>query len=109
MLWMAMDTASAACAGVPPASSTTAAAAIAAALPVSAWHPPSAPARLALRSMTRPTPAAANRLITQSRSLAPSSSRMVSTAAGRMPHEPAVGAATMRPMAALSSETASAR
>lgn len=43
------------------------------------------------------------------RSLAPSSSRMVSTAAGRMPHEPAVGAATMRPMAALSSETASAR
>ena len=107
--WIADATAQDACAGVPPASSTIAAAAIAAAEPVSAWQPPSAPATDARFSITSPTAAAVNMLITTARSSQPSSSRIVSSAAGRMPQEPAVGAATMRPMAALSSETASAR
>ena len=106
---MAMEAASAVWAGVPPASSTMAAAAMAAAAPVSAWQPPSAPASVAPCSMTRPTAAAVSSAITQLASLQPRSSRMERTAAGRMPHEPAVGAATTRPMAALSSETASAR
>lgn len=37
--------------GAPPASATAAAAAMAAALPTSAWQPPSAPDTLALRAM----------------------------------------------------------
>ena len=47
--------------------------------------------------------------MTQSRSGMSRSSCIVSRAAGRMPQLPAVGAATMRPMEAFSSETASAR
>ena len=55
-----------------------------------------------------PTALAVNSAITQSLSEQPFSC-MVSTAAGRMPQLPAVGAATTRPMAAFSSLTASAR
>ncbi len=95
--------------GVPPASSTTAAAAIAAAEPHSAWQPPSAPARHALFAITMPTAEAVKRDITQARSDSFLSACMVRTAAGRIPLLPAVGAATMRPMEAFSSEIASAR
>ncbi|CDB63972.1 unknown [Clostridium clostridioforme CAG:132] len=59
--------------------------------------------------MTMPTADAVNRDMTQSLSGIRFSSCMVSRAAGRMPQLPAVGAATIRPMAALSSETARAR
>ena len=45
----------------------------------------------------------------QSRSEEPYSSCMVITAAGTIPQLPAVGAATIRPMAAFSSDTARAR
>ena len=82
---------------------------MAAALPHSAWQPPWAPATLALAVMTMPTALAVNSAITQPRSEQPFSCCMVSTAAGRMPQLPAVGAATTRPMAAFSSLTASAR
>ena len=109
MFFKVMATAWAACRGLPPASSTMAAAAMAAALPHSAWQPPWAPATLALAVMTMPTALAVNSAITQSRSVQPRSCCMVSTAAGRMPQLPAVGAATTRPMAAFSSLTASAR
>ena len=107
-LFRAMATASSSIWGVPPESSTRAAAAMAAALPHSAWQPPWAPARQAFSAMTSPTALAVNMLMTQSCSVAPRSS-MVSSTAGRMPQLPAVGAATMRPMAAFSSLTASAR
>ena len=82
---------------------------MAAALPHSAWQPPWAPARQALRAMTMPTALAVNSAMTQARREQPFSCSIVSRAAGRMPQLPAVGAATMRPMAAFSSLTASAR
>ena len=47
---MTFDAASSAWVGVPPAMATAAAAAMAAALPTSAWQPPSAPETLALRA-----------------------------------------------------------
>ena len=95
--------------GVPPASSVIAAAAMAAAEPHSAWHPPWAPAKEALFAMTIPIAEAVKRAITQSWSEHPFSTCMVISAAGRMPQLPAVGAATIRPMEAFNSETASAR
>ena len=59
--------------------------------------------------MTIPTAEAVKSAITQSWSEHPFSSCMVIRAAGRMPQLPAVGAATIRPMEAFNSETASAR
>ena len=59
--------------------------------------------------MTIPMAEAVNMAITQSCSGHPFSACIVRRAAGRMPQLPAVGAATMRPMEALSSETARAR
>ena len=53
------DAASSACSGVPPKSCTSAAAAMAAALPTSAWQPPSAPETLAFNVRMRPMAAAA--------------------------------------------------
>lgn len=64
---------------------------------------------MAVLAITMPTALAVNRLSTHARSVQPFSACMVSTAAGRMPQLPAVGAATTRPMAAFSSLTASAR
>ena len=57
-LLSAMELASSACSGVPPSICTSAAAAMAAALPTSAWHPPSAPATQALVVRLRPMAAA---------------------------------------------------
>ena len=102
---MAIAAALAAISGVPPFSSTKAAAAMAAALPHSAWQPPSAPAMLACWARTRPMPPAAASASQACWRLAPRCSIMASTAPGRMPQLPAVGLATMRPMAALYSAT----
>ena len=108
-LLMAMAQASAHCPGEPPISSARAAAAMAEALPHSAWQPPSAPAMVARWAITMPKAPAVKRLITAaSRVHLPSASRDA-TVPGNIPQEPAVGAATMRPMAALFSLTASAR
>ncbi len=103
---MAMDAAARHACGSPPRSCVAAAAAMALAVPTSAWQPPSAPATVALRLTTKPTAAAHARA---SRSRAPSyfsASSKASTTPGTTPAEPAVGAATMRPMDALVSSTA---
>ena len=71
--------------------------------------PPWALAKEALFAMTIPIAEAVKRAITQSWSEHPFSTCMVISAAGRMPQLPAVGAATIRPMEAFNSETASAR
>ena len=59
--------------------------------------------------MTMPTAPAVNRAITPASRLQRSSSTMDTTVPGRIPQEPAVGAATILPMAALYSATATAR
>ena len=94
--------------GVPPNSSTAALAAIAAADPISAWHPPSAPATVAFRAIIDPTIEAFSRALASSASLKPCCSCNVSNTAGITPADPAVGAATIRPIAALVSRTATA-
>ena len=94
--------------GVPPSNSANAPAAIAEALPHSAWHPPSAPDKLALFDITRPMAADVNKLLTTLSSDISSSSSAVSKTAGMIPHEPAVGAATTLPEQALVSEMDSA-
>ena len=86
----------------------SAAAAMAAAAPHSAWQPPSAPDMLAWLAMACPTAAAVNKASTASSSVAPRSSIMASTAPGRIPQAPAVGAATIFPMQALHSAVARA-
>ena len=95
--------------GVPPAISTSAAAAMAAALPHSAWQPPSAPAMDARNAITMPNAPAVNSALTALSSGRSRASIIVKIAPGKMPHEPAVGAATILPIAALYSETAIAR
>ena len=105
MFFRAMATAEPTISGVPPASSTI----VADAEPHSAWQPPLAPAREALLAITIPMAEAVKRDITHCFSDRCFSSSIVRTAAGRIPQLPAVGAATIRPMEAFSSETASAR
>ena len=76
------------------------------AAPISAWHPPSAPEMDALVAITWPKPAATYRhwIIVSSES--PSRSCRGSSTAGMTPLAPAVGAATINPMVALTSSTA---
>ena len=98
------------CAGVPPSISVAAPAAMPAAAPVSAWHPPSAPESDARSATTAPMRPARrervdHRLVADARALR---ARPVSTA-GSTPAPPAVGAATITPIAAFTSCTASAR
>ena len=81
---------------------------MAAAEPHSAWQPPSAPEMLARVAMVCPTAAATNSASTALRSLMFLSSIIASTAPGRMPQAPAVGAATILPMHALHSAVARA-
>ena len=88
--------------------STAAAAAMAEALPHSAWHPPSAPEILACLAMAMPIPAAVKRLITAFAAGSCFSANTVNKTAGIIPHDPAVGAATIRPMQALTSAIAKA-
>ena len=104
----AFAAASRACAGVPPAISTAAAAAMAAAAPISAWQPPSAPDTVALRAMRYPTAPAASSPRRSAAASRPRSCSRASSTPGTTPAEPAVGAATMRPMDAFVSSTASA-
>ena len=87
-------------------SSTDAAAAIAAAEPISAWQPPSAPDTVALRVMRYPMAAAAARPRARSPSDSPRVRCSASSTPGSTPDDPAVGAATMRPIDAFVSSTA---
>ena len=77
-----------------------------AAVPVSAWHPPSAPATVAWVAMSIPTAPAVNRASTRASRGRFRSCPRVRRVPGRMPLAPAVGAATMRPIAAFHSTTA---
>ena len=106
---MASDAAVRACSGEPPMSWAHAAAAMAAALPTSAWQPPSAPATHAPVWMFSPMAAAQKSASSTSASGAPRWSARASTQPGTTPAEPAVGAATITPMAADRSSTAIAR
>ena len=81
---------------------------MAAALPISAWQPPSAPATVALRVIRYPTAAAHPSARTSSSSVNPFVACSDSSTPGITPAEPAVGAATMRPMDAFVSSTAMA-
>jgi len=89
------------CSGVPPRISVSAAAAIATPEPISAWHPPSAPARVAFSPMIIPTPDAVNRP-----SVSLSSENLYFFCAakktpGITPAAPAVGNATILPILAF--------
>jgi len=91
--------------GVPPRTDTMPAAAMAAADPVSAWQPPSAPDTVALRVIIIPiAPETKSASMTWS-SLQSNCSAVVSKLPGRIPQDPAVGAATIRPIEALTSMT----
>ena len=93
-------------AGVPPIISTAALAAMALAVPTSAWQPPSAPDTVDARATSMPTAAAlASPRFSCSRAR-PFSSCSANSTAGSTPADPAVGAATMRPMQAFVSSTA---
>ena len=96
------------CAGVPPKSSHAALAAMALAAPTSAWQPPSAPATVAFLVIKYPIAAAFAKALMSSSSLNPCSSCAAKSIAGTTPEEPAVGAATMRPIDAFVSSTAMA-
>ncbi|MNN39192.1 hypothetical protein D3C81_1532220 [compost metagenome] len=104
-----MATASADCSGVPPASSTTAPAAIAEAEPTSAWHPPAAPEIKDWFAMTIPIAPEVNRKRTIISRLTPSSGANPNKHPGITPQAPAVGVATIVPIAALTSLVAIAR
>src|SRR5690606_15040050 len=106
MFFKAMATASADMEGVPPAISTTAAAAIPVAEPTSAWQPPAAPEINALLAITYPMAPPTNRARTICSRLLPKRSAAANTQPGRMPQEPAVGVATIVPIAAFTSEVA---
>lgn len=94
--------------GVPPKSSVTAAAAMAALEPISAWHPPLAPAMWITRPIIFATPPARTKGMRSSSSGIPRWSATPRRAPGSVPALPAVGAATIRPMRAFSSFTAMA-
>ena len=94
--------------GVPPNSSHAAEAAMALAAPTSAWQPPSAPETVALRVMRYPMPAAFANASTICSSENSWMSWQARSMAGKTPDDPAVDAATMRPMEALVSRTAMA-
>ena len=103
---IAIATACAAISGVPPKSSTMQAAAIAEAVPHSAWQPPDAPAIDALFATTIPIAPAVNRDSTASSRGTPRVFSKDPNAPGRIPQEPAVGVATIFPIAAFISDTA---
>ena len=90
--------------GVPPISSTTAPDAIAAAEPHSAWHPPSAPEKVAFIPIIIPIAEAANNPVISSSSVLFNNSPALKITAGNIPHEPAVGHATILPIEPLTSE-----
>ena len=104
----AIASASAHCSAVPPCRSTSAAAAMPLAAPTSAWHPPSAPARVARAAMIWPNPAETYSARQTASSPARPARHSGSRTAGKMPQLPAVGAATMRFMQALHSAVFSA-
>ena len=91
---------------LPPSSSHSAAAAIAAAEPVSAWQPCSAPLMLAFAAIMLPIAPAVSRPLSSFSSFQPRSFAQVKSTPGNIPLAPAVGAATMRPIAAFTSTTA---
>ena len=82
---------------------------MAAALPVSAWQPPTAPETDALRWIMRPMPAETKRPSAIFLSDRPCISAKVVKKPGMMPEAPAVGAATTLPMQAFVSFAAKAR
>ena len=94
--------------GVPPAASTAAAAAIALALPTSAWHPPVAPAIIALLATTIPKAAEVKRNRTCCSWFKFIVSAIENTTPGKVPLAPAVGVAHTSPIAALTSFVPSA-
>ena len=81
---------------------------MAAAVPTSAWQPPSAPATEAFLATIEPMAHAFHRARATWSSLASTDSATASTAPGMTPAEPAVGAATMTPIVAERSSTAMA-
>ena len=106
MLWNAMEAAATDCARVPPASVTSAAAAMQAAEPPSAWQPPTSAANVQRVAMNVPIIPLASIAFAMSSSAKPISSAMAMTAPGRAAQAPAVGAATITPIALFTSISA---
>ena len=90
---------------VPPIIATAQAAAIAAAVPTSAWQPPTAPATQAWFVTTLPTPAAAKNPLIYAWSSQLHTSPTACMTPGKIPQAPAVGHATMRNIFAFASFT----
>ena len=103
---MAMDAADRHCSGVPPRSSVSALAAMAEAAPTSAWHPASAPDTEAFRISRYPTAPALSSPVSRASSPRFLLSPTASSQPGSTPEEPAVGAATIRPISPFTSRTA---
>ena len=103
-----MATAVPTCSALPPSMLTAAPAAMAAALPHSAWQPPVAPASEARSAITMPILPATTKPRASVASLSWQCFFREKKTPGRTPLAPAVGAATIRPMAALHSPTAMA-
>jgi hypothetical protein len=89
------------CSGVPPRISVRAQADIAIADPISAWHPPSAPARVAFSPIIIPRPEAANNPSTNFLSENLYFFWAARKTPGITPAAPAVGKATIRPIRAF--------
>ena len=87
----------------PPCRYASPPAAIALAEPISAWHPPDAPAMLAFSAITAPIPALTKSASTIRFSVSLQYSSYDKNTAGITPHAPAVGAATIRFIQALDS------
>lgn len=86
--------------------STSAAAAMHAAEPPSAWQPPTSAAKVQRVAMKTPMTPLASIAFAISCSPSPRASAMAITAPGSAAHAPAVGAATMTPMALFTSMSA---
>src|SRR5699024_7702810 len=105
---IAMAKASAACCGVPPATSTAAAAPMAEALPTSAWQPPVAPAIIAwLASIIRKGASQSRNWVGWSRSQHRRTYKKLKTL-GAVPVEPELGVAHIMPGLDLTSFVANA-
>ena len=102
----AMEAAATACSRLPPARVTRPAADIPDAEPHSAWQPPISAENVAPRAMKTPIIPAASRAFTAASSSSPRNSAAARQVPGKTPHEPAVGAATTRPMELLHSMVA---
>mmetsp|Transcript_23424 Transcript_23424/g.68426 ORF Transcript_23424/g.68426 Transcript_23424/m.68426 type:complete len:243 (-) Transcript_23424:1071-1799(-) len=99
----ARDAAARACSFDPPARLTMAAAAMLEPAPHSAMHPPTSAAKVASRWMNTPISPATKNASQTWRSVDPRESATAKTAPGQAPQDPAVGAATIKPIEDLTS------